>query len=107
MNSGDDTDGLLVAAMGQGDAYAIGNSRANNFVLRTRATKRVGITPESQQTEVVSQQYRPARKVFEEHHGGGKTSLGFDDFGALSAALPDERPGRKPVLDRKPPRQRL
>ncbi|KAJ1447857.1 hypothetical protein M885DRAFT_541231 [Pelagophyceae sp. CCMP2097] len=95
--TGEGGDGLLVAAMGGSDAFAIGNPRAENFVLRTRATKRVGIVPASQvAVEAPPGYYRPARRVFDQHHGGGRASVGFDG-NMLSAELPEDRLHRRPV----------
>ena len=101
----DGADGLMCAALGSADAYAIGNPRAENFVLRTRATKRVGIAPPAHSAESNYADRAPGRRVFSDQHGGGRSTIGFDDGGGggLSAAASPPRPARRPV-DRSPPK---
>lgn len=87
--------GVLCAALPRtGDAFAIGNPRAESFLLQTRASKRqVEHATRSQEDEARSS----SRRVFADDTGGGKSSIGFSD-GALSAALPDAKTARRPVM---------
>ncbi|KAH8095832.1 hypothetical protein JL720_3164 [Aureococcus anophagefferens] len=68
---------------------------AETFHLRTRSTKRVGITPASHEHN--EQYYRTARRGA--RHGGGASSVGFSDGGGggLSAALSPGKAGKKAV----------
>ncbi|KAH8059875.1 hypothetical protein JL720_13683 [Aureococcus anophagefferens] len=103
----DGGEGLMCAALGGLDAFAIGNPRAETFHLRTRSTKRVGITPASHEhNEQYYKDRAPGRKVFADQHGGGASSVGFSDGGGggLSAALSPGKAGKKAVA-RSPPKQ--
>ncbi|KAK7234745.1 hypothetical protein SO694_0029708 [Aureococcus anophagefferens] len=102
----DGGEGLARARLGGLDAFAIGNPRAETFHLRTRSTKRVGITPASHEHNEQYYKDRAGRKVFATSTGGGASSVGFSDGGGggLSAALSPGKAGKKAVA-RSPPKQ--
>jgi hypothetical protein len=93
---------ITCAAAPSGDAYAIGNPRAESFVLRTRSTKRVGIQP--QRTESADWAHRPSAVKMVSSTKRDCIGFGGGGDGGLSAELPPQNQGRK-VIEREPPTQ--
>ena len=92
---------ITCAAAANQDAYAIGNPRAESFVLRNRPTKRVGI--QHQREDKADWAHRPSAVKMVER---APDCIGFGGGGdgGLSAVLAPEKQGRK-VIERAPPDQ--
>jgi len=82
------------------DAFAIGDTRSRNFLIRDRPTKRVFSNAQRATFFANDAPSAPSRREFPE---AGVSCLSFD--GALSAALPEVRSGRR-VVAVEPPTQR-
>lgn len=95
---------FAVAAVNDACQFALGNPRAESFVLKSRATRRAVPGAANKSSSEPSEPVA-SRRVFAEQTGGGASAISFDGQ-ACSAQLPPDKVGRRrlegPVPTRPP-----